>query len=272
MRPEAPDPIACIAACLGPGGRCLWMPNGGNLGDNLIAAATIQRFERARLPWTFIRGQRRSVGPRDVLVFGGGGSLVAHYAGGVQCVASLLALGAPVVVLPQTANGHESFWRGVSTVTVFCRDAASLAHMRQFGHLASWPADDLAVDLDLTQDPLATVQALRQSLATQGRERVLEAFRSDPEAARPQPEGALDISACAYPPLTSTASIYGSACAFLAVLATYTEIRTDRLHVAIAGGLLGVPTLLLEDRYGKNRGVFEASLQHRFPCVRLGGA
>lgn len=263
------DPIAHIAGMLGPGGRCLFMPNGGNLGDALIAAATIQRFEKAGLPWSLIRGQRRSVTPHDVLVFGGGGSLVAHYAGGVRCVASLLELGRQVVVLPQTCNGHHDFWTTVTGVTVFCRDAGSLATMQGFANLTALPADDMAVGLDLAEDPFSTVQALRRAVAARGEYRTLRAFRGDQEAAGPPPPDTFDLSALAHPAMTSTASILAHACAFLAAIAGYSKIHTDRLHVAIAGGLLEIPTRLADDAYGKNRAAYEASLRHRFPTVEF---
>jgi exopolysaccharide biosynthesis predicted pyruvyltransferase EpsI len=263
------DPIAHIAGLLGPGGRCLFMPNGGNLGDALIAAATIQRFEKAGLPWSLIRGQRHSVTPQDVLVFGGGGSLVALYEGGVRCVASLLELGRPVVVLPQTCNGHHDFWTSVTGVTVFCRDAVSLASMQGFANLTALPADDMAVGLDMAADPFSTVQALRRAVAARGEHRTLRAFRGDKEAVGSPPPDTLDLAALAHPAMTSAASIQAHACAFLAAIAGYSTIHTDRLHVAIAGGLLEIPTRLGNDAHGKNRAVYDASLRHRFPTVEF---
>lgn len=265
------DPVQHIAERLRPGGRCLFMPNGGNLGDMLIAAATIQRFEQAGVPWEFLRGRRHAVTPADILAFGGGGSLVPQYDGGIACVASLTQLGAPVVVLPQSLAGHEAFWHAAHGITVFCRDAVSLEHARRFPHLVALPADDMAIGLDLAADPFSTVRAIRAAVAARGEERILRAFRQDCEAAGPAPVDTFDVSALAHPQPASVATIQAHACGFLTLIATYSAIHTDRLHVAIAGGLLGIPTWLSDNSYGKNRAVHAASLQGRFPMVTIVG-
>lgn len=264
---EAQDPIAYLMQRVAAGGRCFYMPNGGNLGDNLIASATVQRFERAGLPWHFIRGRRREVQPGDVLVFGGGGSLVSLYTGGIDCVASLQALGAPVVVLPHTVNGHADFWSRAGALTVFCREADSLAYLEQFPQHEALPAHDMALGLDLTEDPFTTVLAMREAFAARGEGRVLRAFRQDAEAASFSTDDTLDLSALSYPPLASVTSLHGHTCAFLAALAAYSAIHTDRLHVAIGGGLLGIPVVLFDNVYGKNRAVFTTSLASRFPSM-----
>jgi len=265
---EKRDPVAHLAARLASGGRCLYMPNGGNLGAALIASATVQAFERAGIPWVFVRGQRRSVRSSDLLVYGGGGSLVPMYAGGYACVESLYRLGAPVVVLPQTVQGHAAFWSGMAGTTVFCRDAGSLAFLRGFPGVDSHLADDMAVGLDMRLDPFSTVLALREAVAARQELRVLRAFRGDGEAMGPVGAGSFDVSVLAHPPMSSVASIHANACAFLAVLAGYSEIRTDRLHVAIGGGLLGIPVTLWNNANGKIRGVYETTLRGRFPGIR----
>jgi exopolysaccharide biosynthesis predicted pyruvyltransferase EpsI len=263
---EKVDPVAHIANRLPAGGRCFFMPNGGNLGDCLIASATLQAFQTARIPWDFIRGNRQSVRREDLLIFGGGGSLVPLYEGGVQCLESLQRLGAPVVVLPQTVRGNERFWSSARGITVFCRDSLSLEFLKGYPAVASFLADDMALGLDLRQDPFSTVAAIRAATSSAARDsRALLAYRRDAEARAPAGRLSLDISAVAHPAMLSIGSIHAHTCAFLAALSGYSEIQTDRLHVAIGGGLLGIPVLLSEDLYGKNKAVFETSLKQRFP-------
>lgn len=266
---ERHDPLEHIANRLGEGGRCLFMPNGGNLGDCLIASATIQGFEKAGIPWAFIRGQRDSVRPADLLVFGGGGSLVSLYEGGIQCVASLLKLPAPVVVLPHTVNGHAAFWRAIEGVTVFCRDRQSLEFLDGFPGVRALSADDMAIGLDLTMDPFSTVKAIRDAIALGQEHRVLRAYRRDIESDGPLEDDTFDLPGLIHPPLNSTDSIHANTCAFLATLAGYSEIHTDRLHVAIAGSLLEIPVVLKDNSYGKNRAVYDLSLRHRFPRLQF---
>jgi exopolysaccharide biosynthesis predicted pyruvyltransferase EpsI len=266
---EPIDPVALIADRLKIGGRCLFMPNGGNLGDCLIASATIQAFEKAQIPWAFIRGLRNTVQPSDVLVYGGGGSLVPFYEGGIQCVESLKQLGAPVVVLPQTIQGHRDFWSRIGEVTVFCRDAASLEYLAAFPKISALPGGDMALGLDLSIEPFSTVASIRSAMAAQNEHRVLHAFRGDSEASGCPPKNTFDLPALAHPAMADAASIHAHTAAFLATLAGYSEIHTDRLHVAIGASLLGIPVFLTDTIHGKNRGVFEASLKHRFPTLRF---
>ena len=54
---------------------------------------------------------------------------------------------------------------------------------------------------------------------------------------------------------------------FLAIADRYDEIRTNRLHVAIAGALLGKRVFMHDNSYGKNRAVWEHSLAGRFPDI-----
>lgn len=263
------DPVTHIAARIGPGGRCLFMPNGGNLGDALIAAATIQQLRRAGIPWCLIRGQRQNVTSSDVLVFGGGGSLVSLYEGGIACVASLLELGAPVVVLPQTVNGHAHFWSSVDGVTVFCRDAGSVEYLQQFAGVQPVFAHDMAFALDFAAAPFAQAcarPACGERAAGCG---TLLAFRGDAESACAVPEGNHDVSVLRQPSFDSPEAIESDAAEFVRAIAGHSEIRTDRLHVAIVGALLGIPTSLHDNTYGKNRAVYESSMRTRFPNVQF---
>jgi exopolysaccharide biosynthesis predicted pyruvyltransferase EpsI len=245
------------------------MPNGGNLGDSLIGWATVQRFQKLGIKWSLYRDQRHSISSNDILVYGGGGSLVPQYTGGIACVERLMQFGSPVVVLPQTCRGHEAFWSKVKKVTVFCRDFKSLAHMSRFPGVNAMPAHDMALALDVTEDPLATSLAMRSAALEGGLERVLLAYRRDVESLLPPPIGSVDLSAVLYPSMTTIASLVGNASALLAALANYSEVRTDRLHVAIAAAHLGIPTTLRDTLYGKNHEVYEASLKSHFPSVRF---
>jgi exopolysaccharide biosynthesis predicted pyruvyltransferase EpsI len=266
---EKHDPVAHIAKHLLHGGHCYFMPNGGNLGDCLIASATIQAFDKAGIPWSLIRGKRQSVRSWDLLVFGGGGSLVPLYEGGIQCVQSLRKLGAPVVVLPQTVRGNDEFWKQAEGITVFCRDFGSLDFICEFPNIPSYLADDMALRLDLTADPFSTVGAFREVMLEGKEKRVLFAHRRDREALGTANKQSIDISALAHPAMDSVESIHANTCAFLTMLAGYSEIQTDRLHVAIGGSLLGISVLLQDNSNGKNRAVYKTSLKERFPNLRF---
>ena len=51
-----------------------------------------------------------------------------------------------------------------------------------------------------------------------------------------------------------------------------TGLRTNRLHVAIAGGLLGKPVEFYPNSYFKNEAIYRFSLRDRFPTIRWMGS
>jgi len=263
------DPTSFLSNELANGGRCLYMPNGGNLGDNLIARATIQAFQRAGIRWEFLRGGRESVRAGDIVVYGGGGSLVPLYKGGVDCLRFLSSLNCRVFVLPHTVRGHEDFWASAHGFTAFCRDKASLDYLGEFAGVEAIAAHDMATGLDLSADPFTAVRNLRAWHVKNETSSTLLAFRGDGESGSIRAGRSLDVSDLAHPPLSSVESIYAHATFFLSVIAAYGAVETDRLHISIAAGLLGIPTALHDNNYGKNAAVFEQTLRFKFPTIQL---
>ena len=263
------DPVDFIKKKYGDNVRVLYMPNGGNQGDNLIAAATIQAFNRNGLKWQFLAGGAEQVRDGDVCVYGGGGALVDMYEGGVACLRFLQSLGRPVLVLPHTVRGHEDFWRASSGMTVFCRDALSLEYLSGMPGVEAHGACDMAFGLSFQDDCLAAVKSFRDAIGERS-SLVLDIFRGDGEAGR-RPKGMkswVDLSAIYYPKLNSTQSIMANAACFLTALAPARLVRTDRLHVAVGAGLLGIEVHLYDNNYGKNSAVMEMA-GFRLSSVRL---
>lgn len=267
---EPCNPFLVIKERLQPGATCYYMPNGGNLGDCLIASATIQCFESYQIPWKYIRGNRQRVKPGDLLVYGGGGSLVSYYQGGIECIESLLALGANVIVLPQTINGHDAFWRRQCSITVFCRDAASLHYLSAYKDISSFFAHDIATCLDLSQEPFSSITSLHRALLESCPRPSLSVFRNDAERRISiKQEGTIDLPSVAYPSMKSTDIIHANSCILLALLAGYSKIYTDRLHVAIGASLLDIAVDLYDTSHRKNSSVYMSTLQLLYPRVRL---
>lgn len=55
----------------------------------------------------------------------------------------------------------------------------------------------------------------------------------------------------------------------LDLICRFPSIYTDRLHIAIAGAVLGLEVHLLDGNYGKNAEVFDLSLRENFSKVTL---
>lgn len=263
------SPAEYLFSLLRNDGKILYMPNGGNLGDNLIAAATIQSFNKFKLSWKFMRGGKENVKKDDILVYGGGGSLVSLYSGGIACLKFLLSLGCPVVVLPQTVRGHEDFWSSVEGITVFSRDQISFDYLKKFKGVQTLISHDMATNLDIDCDPFCGVKFLKEWYSNNSSNQTLCVYRKDVESGAEKSKPGLDLSEIYFPPINSVDSIYSNAVFFLSALSPYSHVITDRLHVAVAAGLQGIDTLLLDNVYGKNKSIYDYSLSKKFPSIRM---
>jgi CDP-glycerol glycerophosphotransferase len=272
--PSVVNPFARLAALLSPGGQVHFMPNGGNLGDALINQAAIQGFRRCGIPWRLLRGGGEWVREGDLLVYGGGGSLVEDYPGSYGCLHFLHGLGARVAVLPQTVRGNAAFWRDLPPTLVFCRDPVSYDYMQGFPQHEVQLAHDLAPDLLLNTAPFETVLHYRQALERLGllQEKPLLAFRVDGEATANRDRSQIDLSGLAYPDMQSLATIESAALSLLHMVAPFRRIETDRLHVMIAGALLGLEVAFHDTNHGKLSAIHAFSLRDRFPHVRPAAA
>lgn len=263
------NPVEYLLSLIKNDGQVLYMPNGGNLGDNLIAAATIQSFNKFGLPWKFMKGGKENVKKDDILVYGGGGSLVSLYTGGIACLKFLLSLKRPVVVLPQTIRGHEDFWSGVENITVFSRDQISFDYLKKFKNVQSLISHDMATNLDISCDPFCCVKYLREWYLNNSVDQTLCVYRRDIESESKISRSSLDLSEVSFPPINSVESIYSNAVFFLSALSPYSRVITDRLHVAVAAGLQGIDTLLIDNVYGKNKSIYEYSLSKKFTSIKM---
>ncbi len=248
--------------------RFVWMPNGGNLGDALIAAATKQRFGGAGVEWVDFQSASSSLGEGDVLVYGGGGALTPDYPGAFAALTTMHETGLPVVVLPSTVRGRHDFWKSTPPTTVFCRDRRSFAELTLHEQHSVFLAHDLAISCSLEVQPFAAVVSFRQALIDRGMliPEPLPAFRVDDERLLDREPG-IDVSAAWIPRMDEPAEVDSAALLLLSQLAPFRTVQTDRLHVAIACGILGIDASLFPDRNGKLREVYDLSLRSRFPTL-----
>ncbi|MBM1171282.1 polysaccharide pyruvyl transferase family protein [Microvirga arabica] len=270
------DPIAYLKSRFGTQFHFRYMPNGGNLGDNLIAAATVQALDASGLDWEFFRDDERgNTDDRRVFIYGGGGSLVDLYAGGINCIKHLMKFSRPIVVLPQTIRGHSDFWSHAPNITVFARDLQSYEYALKFPQLTCLPADDMATNFNMLEPAFAAIRRYHHSMtATAPISIALNAFREDDESRR-EPDRirgcSIDLSNLMHPTLKNRADIYTAAVLFLMSVSGFRLVRTDRLHVSVAAALVGASVELFDNSYGKNQAVFDFTLRQRFPNIRFMG-
>jgi hypothetical protein len=229
-------------------------PNRGNAGDGLIQAGLFQLCARLGITLEMIEYPGEKAG-RHVLLIGAGcfcpGS--SHMVDPVGFYASRFE---NVYVLPasfETSFGPvEKMLRALpSNVTVFCRERTSYDGVCK---LVPKPEnifldEDLAFHLDISP----------WKRPGQGE---LNCFRTDNESRfRRLPRPNFDISKMGR-------EFHHTL--LLDLLANFATIHTDRLHVMIAGAMMGKKVCVFDGTYHKNRSVYEHSIRDKYPNVTLG--
>lgn len=300
---------SCLDALLVRIGRPdgIWFqPNPGNAGDSLLAIAARQKFQRLGIEVHEIAPGFDATG--KVVVYGGGGNLVRYYRFAADFLERHHEQARHLVVLPHSVDGHEDLLGKLGqNVTVVCREKVSYRHCLSHARGAEVIlGHDLVIEMDpASLQPWATsrhllVHAVRHSLLSgepvpdrihylrkvggavrslvRGRFHhhapgdPLLAFRSDVESLeRHVPEENADLSELLmlHDSTGRNAELGGRL--MLGILSRHRSVATDRLHIAIAGGLLGLSVDFRPNSYYKCAAVWEHSLKNRFPNIRWHG-
>lgn len=276
-----------------------YYPNPGNAGDALIAQATFQLFQRNQMNYQWV--DRTHFTPRGhVVVYGGGGNLTRYYAVARQCISQIHREVEKLIILPHTIEGNEDLLSTLgANVDIICRERISYEHVRRYAQQANvYLADDMAFHLNIgdvltnrqfhrpwhrSLDVTLLVGALYtknfRQLATYLRARygmahtgILQAFRSDAERSPHDiPNDNCDVSDVANHGTYSAAAVSSSAIHLLELVNRCRQLRTNRLHVAIAGALLDKEVWFYPNSYFKNQAVYQFSMQSQFPHVHWMG-
>lgn len=283
-----------------------YLPNPGNAGDSVIAAATYQCLNRIGIPYTIPSWPRFSAAGKTVF-YGGGGNLVGTSTYAYARVSQLHKDAARLVILSHTVRDIDDLLRTFGTnVTMICRERTSYNYVQSFnGPYTTLLAHDMAFSLDpsplldssrspsrgtvflhyawsvlsghgrtnprnlarlLLDQPRGTVP----DRATMGP--VLNVFRLDGERTdiEPPPQN-VDLSAVfSYGVGPEVVANY-TAARLLSTLNQFDEIHTNRLHIAISSAILGKSVKFYTNNYYKNRAVYEYSMKDRFPNVKWMG-
>jgi len=273
----------------------LFVTSPGNAGDAAIACATLQAFEAYGCNFRIASiGCARQETRDRVVVFGGGGNLVLYYSDARRFLLRHHRLAKRLIMLPHTVRGHEDLLSSLGrNVVIYCREQVSLQHVRTVARNVEVRfAHDLAFMLDIPaamryrashllwaasprrivrQTIRPTMSKVDYNLRNRQTPNRLYAFRQDRErtmGALPEPN--LDVSD-ALGKFNGTSPIEALAitrtmCGFLT---QFDEVHTNRLHVSILAGLLGLKVYLYDNAYGKNGDIYRASLQGPFPNVQM---
>ncbi|SDX96438.1 Exopolysaccharide biosynthesis protein EpsI, predicted pyruvyl transferase [Albimonas donghaensis] len=273
------------------GREVVFCPNHGNGGDSLIAVATYQAFRRAGLKYRVVRFDDHDEDLRGkTLIYAGGGNFVKQYAHGERFLRRYYKELDQLIILPHTFQGKEALLADLGdNATLIARERGSLAHLAEHAPRANRKLmHDLAFLLDLDElrrNPwgLPRLEIPRRvdfermkkdrearAATTFPEGDVIRVFRTDGEkTARPIPPDNVDLPHVFRAGVTPEFLARRVALNFLNALDRYRVIETNRLHVGLAGALLGKKVRLEDNSYGKVAWVHAHSMAGRFPHVKL---
>ena len=287
-------------------GTLYYYPNPGNAGDSLIASATYQLFRKNNIDIRLITSRRRFDAKGKIAVYGGGGNFGSDRVGAAPFVKQYHRDAKRLVVLPHTVNGCETLLAELGpNVDIICRELTTYHHVAKHATRANvYLADDVAFGMDISEIlkavprpafPLELLRKLyyrmlrdaraeeaislratylsaifRLSELTKGRKdfRILHCFRTDRERTNISiPPGNLDLSKIFAFGTSDVVTASHAAHCLIRIVNRCETLHTNRLHIAIAGALLGKHVMMYPNNYHKCRSVYEFSMRERFPNV-----
>jgi exopolysaccharide biosynthesis predicted pyruvyltransferase EpsI len=286
------------------GDPVFFVPNPGNAGDALIAAAAFQLFRRVGLHVHLVTAGEAFDSTGKVVIYGGGGNLLPLYTNAREFIGRHHRSARRLIVLPQTIAGNEDLLGSLGpNVTVVCRELISLRHVSRHAPRAKvLIAHDLALNLDveamLAQPGLVANAGAKLRLYLLGRREdskyfvspkyfvrdwwflgkmdlqrlrrphaPLPAFRTDVERCGVTPPNNLDLSRHFMYGSQSERIVCYVGARLLSAINRFSEIHTNRLHVCIAAALLGKTVKFYPNSYYNCQAVYEFSLADRFRNV-----
>ena len=290
------------------GKELIYIPNPGNAGDSLIAAATYQLLDHLGLTYRTPRFQRLKAKDR-IVVYGGGGNLVGPHTFCARVCREVHASAERLIILPHTIKNVTPLLREFgSNVDIFCREEPSYDYVRTHARKANvFLADDMALGLNaqdirepfsglagnlgliiryaknklLTDEGLPSwSNVVRATRRRTTRRRLhsyhngdsLSCFRTDPEKSEfAIPPDNIDVSEVFKFGVNPKSIAFLSAFEVLQFLQRFKTIHTNRLHMAIGGALCGCQVKFYPNNYYKCRAVYLFSLAERYQNVEWMG-
>lgn len=273
-----------------------YWPNNGNLGDLLIAEATRQFFRRNHITWVEYNPDTPPDEENIVLVYGGGGRFTSHWEGIDVHLAHLTHPRVKKgIILPHSFFEVDFFIKGLDERhTVICREQRSYDYCCSVSSRATIMLDDdMGLQLRLQELPeISSIpeihdisnkvehaqyellqhgwhnkvlkgvrQATVYTLIDNQRKKVAFLLRTDKEkSAALRSPASYDISIAWNSSCRETAYNAYFIQIFAEAISYPDIVVTDRLHVAIMAHHCGKEVYLLDNDYGKLRGVYNQSL------------
>ena len=258
--------------------QVLYQPNPGNGGDALIVSGTFSFFEYNRIPFQIFNPdlhKKHLQDKRYCLVYAGGGNLVDVYSDARDFIRKHHSIAENLVLLPHTINGNQQLLSELSHNThLFCREKVSYEYTRRKSKNATvYLREDMAFQINPTETikdygskyPFRIYTRYLASALKRGHNPlVLNAFRTDVEkTSLPLPAVNMDVSIVFNynRKMDDIEWAHKNTADILRFISCFRQINTNRLHIAIAGALIGRKVDFYPNSYYKNKAVYDLSLK-----------
>ena len=248
------------------GKKIIYFPNPGNGGDRLIALGTLQVFKEADLNWEFYNNKKQY--NNEILFYGGGGNLIGVYN---DCRNFLIRHKNKneILILPHTITNEDKLLSDLdSNITIFCREKISFEYVKKtFRHTKNiFLSKDLA--FYISNDFLDKYKVKGNGICN--------LLRCDKEATNIKiPNDNNDLSVTILPKgerrwaCDDIDDINRISSIIFEHISKYEIVNTNRLHLAVAGILIGKKVNFYDNNYYKNRAVYEYSIKDKYIDIIL---
>lgn len=273
-------------------------PNPGNAGDALIAMGTIHLFNQINLNYKIVNDKKQFDPSDKIILYSGGGNLVKYYKNARNFIEKHHKKIKKLIILPHTINAHEDMLSKLGeNVDIIAREKHSFNFLKKYTTKCNiFLSHDMVFYMNkesileykipslcsilfkkilfkMTHNPdIKTIPSPKVLLISKifefkaylyritHNKKQLQCFRIDPEKTDITiPKNNIDLSEVYKLGTGYLSLIYYSAFKILKFIQKYDEVQTNRLHIAIAGAILGKKTHLYPNSYFKNKAIYEYS-------------
>ena len=249
--------------------KIIYFPNPGNGGDRLIVLGTLEVFKQAKLDWEFY--DNKKVYENSIFFYAGGGNLIGEYHDCKEFINKYKnnKNNNEIVILPHTIKDEDWLISSLGkNVTFFCREKISFEYVKKLSNHKEnvYLSKDLA--FYISNDILNKYKSLGKGECN--------LFRTDKESTDITiPQDNIDLSNHVLPEgpkrwsCDEPKDIEEVSNKLFDYISNFEVVNTNRLHLAIAGCLIGKKVNFYCNNYYKNKAVYEYSIKNKFPNVKF---
>ena len=266
-----------------------YLPNQGNLGDCLIAAATYNLFDKIGLNYQILNKIPQK---KFTLIYGGGGLWTNDYQKNYQKILNIFKSKnlEKCIILPSSFNMCDDLLEILDErFIVYAREERSFNYLKNSSVKSEiYLADDMVINADISELQrgvknkyfvsknifenikiyrkfyLKIDKQIRKAFKKYDSFKIGYFLRDDVEKTIDnKPYNNFDLSNCKSDFWINKKLTYAVAKIFIDTIDKFEIIVTDRLHIAICAILLNKRVYLIDNSYGKLSAVYKYSLKDR---------